>query len=382
MTIGVVMIASASASLDKSAFRLQFWRSSFGRQAVFVVIGFLTIVAVARLGRVVLAWNERTWRRLAMTLFALTIASLVAVLIPGISREVHGARRWIQFSQDEYGLRFQPSELAKLTTVIVLAVLFSRPAGKVRSFWRGMLPGVFVVGLTAGLVGLEDFGTAVLLAAVGGAVLLVGGCRIYQLVLMSIPAVAALWYLLASQPYRLARLASFQNIWSDAQGAGYHPVQSLVTIASGGWLGRGLGAGIQKYGYLPESRTDFIFSVICEEAGALGGILVILMFITLVWLGGRATLHATDPFRRLLAFGATLTLGLQAAMNIAVVTVCVPTKGMALPLVSAGGSGIVFLGTAIGLLAAVAADGDYKSLSRPAPAETLVSAPSETVPVS
>ena len=367
MTIGVVMVASASVNLDRSIFELGFWRSSFGRQIVFVVAGFLTIIATAKIGRRMLAWSDRTRRVLSLLLLLVSVLALVAVLIPGIGKEVNGARRWIELGPAAYGLRFQPSELAKLALVIGLAALLSRPAQRVRSFRGGVLPCAIAVALTAGLVGSEDFGTAVLLAVVGGLMLLVGGCRLYHLILLAAPALAGMWYLIASHPYRIARLAAFRNIWEDPRGAGYHPVQSLVTIASGGWFGRGLGAGIQKYGYLPESRTDFIFSVICEEMGIVGAVAVIFLFVVLLWLGARAVVHAPDAFGYLAAFGVTLTIGLQAAMNIAVVTVCVPTKGIALPLVSAGGSGIVFLGVGIGLLAAVAGAGTYTVSDRADP---------------
>ncbi len=357
MTVGVIMIASASAAVNRSLFATGFWRSAFSRQAVFVIAGFLTILLSTHLGRYALLWSRRTWHVLALILLGITVAALVAVLFPGIGTEVNGARRWITLGPASLGLRFQPSELAKLSLVIGLAVLLSRPESSIRSFWRGLLPCSLVVAVVAGLVGLEDFGTAALLAAVGGLMMLVGGCRVYHLVLVSIPGLAAMVQLVVSQPYRLERVLAFRNIWEDPYGSGYHPIQSLITIASGGWTGRGLGGGVQKYGYLPEARTDFIFSVIGEEAGVLGATAIILLFAALLYLGFRSLWHAPNAFQRMIALGVTLVVSLQAAMNIAVVTVCVPTKGIALPLVSAGGSGVVFLGAAIGLLAAVAASG-------------------------
>ena len=163
------------------------------------------------------------------------------------------------------------------------------------------------------------------------------------------------------KPYRLRRLTSFLNPDADPQGAGYHQLQSLVTIASGRWWGRGLGAGIQKYGYLPEGRTDFIFAVICEELGVVGGIFVLTLFGILVWQGKRAMQSATTEFGRLLALGVTLMIGFQSAMNIAVVTVSVPTKGIGLPLVSAGGTGVVLFATLIGILANIARRRDVEA---------------------
>ncbi len=357
MTIGVIMIASASATVDRSLFATGFWRSAFSRQMVFVIAGFLTILLSAHLGRRALLWSRRTWAVVTLVLLIVTGAALVAVLLPGIGTEVNGARRWIVVGPPSLGLRFQPSELAKLSLVIGLALLLSRTEDSIRSFWRGLLPCAAVVGGIAGLVGLEDFGTAALLAAVGGLMMLVGGCRLYHLVLVSIPGLVAMVLSIWSEPYRLTRILAFRDIWKDPYGSGYHPIQSLITIASGGWTGRGLGGGVQKYGYLPEARTDFIFSVIAEEAGVLGAMVVILLFAALLYLGYRTLWHAPSAFARMIALGVTLVVSLQAAMNIAVVTVCVPTKGIALPLVSAGGSGVIFLGAAIGLLAAVAASG-------------------------
>jgi cell division protein FtsW len=380
MTVGVVMVGSASSSLDGSMFRTHFWQSSFGRQVVFVILGFATIVTMSWAGRRMLAWPQRTWQWLALIGIAGTAGLLVAVLIPGIGRQVNGAWRWIQIGPPEYGIRFQPSEVAKLTLVIALAAWLARPAEKVRTLLGGLVPGAVIIGLLAGLVGLEDFGTAVLLAGVGVVMLWAGGCRVWHLLLLAAPAVWAGNYLIQSKPYRLDRWLSFLDIWADPQGAGYHPIQSLVTIASGGWFGRGLGNGIQKHGYLPESRTDFIFSVLCEETGVVGGVAVILLFIVLLWLGARVVRAAPNPFIRMLALGITVSVGLQAIMNIAVVTVCAPTKGIALPLVSAGGSGIVFLGIGIGFLAA-AADGrgrpeagppTVSSMERDAPAYPVV----------
>jgi len=158
---------------------------------------------------------------------------------------------------------------------------------------------------------------------------------------------------LVSRPHRLDRLLTFVDIWRDPEGKGYQAVQSLCTIASGGWWGRGLGCGVVK-GYLPEARNDFIFAVICEELGMVGAVAVIGLLIALIWQGRGVIHRCIDPMGRLLAFGILATLGLQATMNLAVVTVSVPTKGISLPLVSAGGSGAVLLGGLVGMLANIA----------------------------
>jgi len=364
MAIGLVAIASASASLDGPVLRPALWRTTFGRQVVFSIAGLLALLSVSRMGYGSLGWRRGRWLQPAVLVLLVTVACLVAVLVPGIGVERHGAQRWLHFGPAQYGLGLQPSELAKVGLVVFLAAYLARREEGCRDFWGSVLPAALIVGLVAGLVGVEDFGTAALLAAVGGTILLAAGARWVHLLLLGLPAMAAFAWLLVSKPYRLERLAAFTDIWSDPQGAGYHPIQSLVTIASGGWVGRGLGMGVQKYGYLPESRTDFIFAVWCEETGVFGALLVILLFAALLYLGVRAAMAAPDGFGRLLALGVTLTITFQTAMNIAVVTVSVPTKGIALPLVSAGGSGVVFLSGGVGLLAAVALRGRYADAAR------------------
>ncbi len=184
--------------------------------------------------------------------------------------------------------------------------------------------------------------------------LLAGGCRYRHLVLMVGVAASGLVALLMAEPYRRARLTAFLDIWSDAQGAGYQPLQSLTTIASGGWSGVGLGSGLQKYGYLPESHTDFIFAVLCEELGLLGAGLVLALFCAFIWVGLHISLRAATRFEQLLGFGLTFLVGLQAVMNIAVVTVVTPTTGVPLPFLSAGGSGLFAICGAVGVLSAIA----------------------------
>jgi cell division protein FtsW len=306
---------------------------------------------------------------------------LALVYVPGLGVEVNGARRWVQFGPASWGLRFQPSELLKVALPIFLAYWLARgvadrsSGGKdgaiveegisIRLFCRGFLPVVAVVGLCVALVGLEDFGTAVLLAAVTGAILLVSGARWLHLLVPTVPAILAFVYLLFTKPHRLDRIYTFLDIWKDPEGSGYQAIQSLCTIASGGWWGRGLGQGFGK-GYLPEARNDFIFAVICEELGMVGAAAVIVLLMVLMWKSMGIVNRCLDPAGKLLAFGIAMMIGLQAAMNIAVVTVSVPTKGISLPLVSAGGSGAIFLGALVGILACIAR-------SKP-PAESMVEA--------
>lgn len=370
MGLGVVMVFSASASLTAPPPTQNLLANPSFRQAMFTFAALVTMLMIGlcpyeswRLrstsapsqGEAPTAnGNSLSWFQPSIILALITIALLAAVLVPGIGEERNGARRWLNLGPSALGLGFQPSELAKLSLVVLLAAIAGHMGDRIRKFWTGLLPLVLLLGIVCGLVGIEDFGTAALLALVGACMLLGAGAKIWHMVLFCLPGLAGLAYLVISKPYRVTRVLSFLDPYADPQGAGYHQVQSLITIASGDWWGRGLGAGIQKYGYLPESRSDFIFAVICEELGIIGGVAVLGLFAILLWNGRKAMLRANTDFGRLIALGATLTIGFQAAMNVAVVTVSVPTKGIGLPFVSAGGSGVILFSMLVGLLVNVA----------------------------
>jgi cell division protein FtsW len=359
MAIGLVMVGSATSSLDSTLFASRFWTTAFGRQACFAIVGLGICVAVAWVSRGVLA-SEYASRGIARWFYGLAIVLLLLVLVPGLSDASHGSQRWLRFSLGGVAVGLQPSEVAKLALIGFLAYRLGDAKSDPSSFFRGFIPAAGAILLCCGLVGKENFGTAALLIGVAFVMLLAGGCRFHHLCLMVAAAAVGLVYLIRVEPYRLARLTAYQDIWSDPQGAGYQPLQSLTTIASGGWWGVGLGSGLQKYGYLPESHTDFIFAVLCEELGLLGAGLVLALFCAFIWVGMRISLRAATRFEQLLGFGLTFLVGLQAAMNIAVVTVIAPTTGVPLPFVSAGGSGLFATCGAVGVLSAIAARGSGK----------------------
>ncbi|MFQ5413667.1 MAG: FtsW/RodA/SpoVE family cell cycle protein [Phycisphaerae bacterium] len=372
---GIVMVASTSTSLDVGLPLWPVWKAPAGRQCIFAVMGMLAMAATYRVAPAVLA-RPRVARGVAIVLFGVAVTGLLAVWVTSLGAARHGSRRWLGGGPAWMGLAFQPSEFTKLAMVACLAALLGGaergvsdrtryPFGADRSPRRRLLAAAIVIAASVGLVGIADFGTAALLGVVGGLVLLVAGCPWRYLLATLGAGVAGLAGLFYLEPYRMKRITSFLHLWDHARDIAYHPVQSLVTIASGGWTGVGLGAGVQQHGYLPESRTDFIFSVICEETGVLGGCLIIALYAAFVWISLRTVLGARSGFERLLAFGVAVTFALQAVMNIAVVTVSAPTTGISLPLVSAGGSGIVCFCAAIGLLGAVARRGGEAG---PAPA--------------
>lgn len=361
MTLGFVMVYSASVTIAGAELDLRRWWNTPLRQSIFALAGFGAMLFAAHCDYRWLAWTRRGtgWR--AGTLYVLAALALVAMLL--IGTETLGAQRSIAVLRQPFTLSFQPAEAAKVALVIWLAALLTRlqapqsdrPGAppRLHNFRHGFLPAILSAGLLIGLTGIEDFGTAALMGAVTLALLFLAGARWRHILATGLLGVAGGGILLAMEPYRLQRLFTFFSTAPDPQGDGYQVDQSMLAIGSGGWFGRGLGAGVQKYGYLPQQNNDFILATVCEELGIIGGLAVITLFVLLLWRGWRLARRAPDGFGRLLASGLTLLLCLQAAFNVGVVTNSVPTKGISLPFVSAGGSGVLFLGLAAGLLAAV-----------------------------
>jgi cell division protein FtsW len=371
MTLGVAMVYSASVTVAGAELDLHQWWKTPLRQSVFAILGFLVMLIAAHCDYRWLAWQRpRTFWRVGF-LFVLAAVLLVAVLF--IGTEVLGAQRAIVVLRSPLRLSFQPSELAKVVLVIWLAALlarmqqphldsrsrrFGRPPGArelpmVRTLLRGFVPLMLTAGLLIALTGLEDFGTAALMGVITMALLVTAGARWLHMFGAGGLGLLGGAALILHKTYRLERIKTFLFKTPDPLGDGYQADQSLLAIGSGGWFGRGLGASIQKYGYLPQKDNDFILATICEELGVVGGIVVVLLFLLLLWRGWRLARNADDYFGRFLATGITLMFCLQAAFNIGVVTNSVPTKGISLPFVSAGGSGVVFLGLAAGILASV-----------------------------
>lgn len=276
------------------------------------------------------------------------LAIVAAVYIPGLGKVVNGAHRWIEIA----GNRAQPSEIAKWTVPALLAWWCARRAALMPSFLRGTAPAMLAVGLVAGLIILEDLGTGALIVAVAGITMLAGGTRVIHFA-MFLPLVAlGLVAAIVTSPYRVQRLLTFMDPFADPQGTGYHMLQSLTTIAGGGPFGRGLGHGLQKFGYLPEDTTDFLFAVICEELGIAGAAIVCALYALLIFTILGIALRQTRPALRLFTTAVLATIGLQAIINLFVVTGLGPTKGIALPLLSAGGTGWILTSFCLGLVAA------------------------------
>ncbi len=360
MVLGTVMVYSATATVDQRAFDLQDILGGRIRQAVFAVLGFLVMVFAAQIDCRIWRWEKPGDGWWAGSLYVAAVVLLVALFLPGIGEERMGATRSLRLPG---GLSFQPGEFAKVALVIWTAAVLCQPWRDMRRVVRGYGYVLVTGGLLVGLVGVEDFGTGALLGVVLVGMLFVSGAVWWHLLLTGFAGAAVGGFLIWLKPYRFQRLMTWFSDQPDVEGAGYQILQSQMAIASGGWWGRGLGAGVRKYGYLPQDNNDFIFAIVCEEIGVIGGLAVVTMFLLLLMRGWWIATRSGSPFCRLIAVGVTMTICLQAAFNVAVVTNLVPTKGISLPFVSAGGSGVLFLGLAAGMLASTAR-------TVPLPAET------------
>jgi cell division protein FtsW len=280
---------------------------------------------------------------------------LALAYAPGIGKEVNGSHRWLRIPVPGLGdqLSAQPSEIVKWGMVGLIAWYATSRASVLGGFWRGLVPALAVIGIVSAFVAVEDLGTAVLIAASACVVLLAGGAKFWQFAMFVPVGVGAIAVAIIESPYRMNRIMSFIDPYADARGVGYHMLESMKAIANGGGPGRGLGFGLQKMGFLPEDKTDFLFAVICEELGIAGAAVVASLFLLLIWSG--FAIIAREPVRllRLFALGVITTVGLQALINLVVVTGLGPTKGIALPLVSSGGTGWILTGFSLGLVMAI-----------------------------
>jgi cell division protein FtsW len=324
----IVMVYSASAVIAREK-----WQDPYRflfKQAAWVLIGLSLVPIVMRI-------DYRSYRQpiVIWTGLVVAVVALVAVLF---GAEVNGARRWLNVGP----LGVQPSELAKLAIILFTAALLERRMDRIDDVSYALLPIGFTTGAIVALILLEpDFGTAVSVLVIASAMIFAAGISYKYVLGIALAAVPALWVVAMAQPYRVQRIASFLDPWSDPQGAGYQVIQSMIAVGTGGFLGTGLMGGMQKLFYLPEAHNDFIYAVIAEEFGLLGATTVLLCFAVIAWRGLRTAMRAPDRFGALLAVGLTTMIAFQAFLNISVVTGLAPTKGIPLPFVSAGGSSLL-----------------------------------------
>jgi cell division protein FtsW len=345
--IGIVMIYSSSSIYAWERYGDSFY--FLKRHLSFLAIGLL----LAFLAMVI---DYRWLKKYSHWLVWIALFLLVLVLIPGMGREVSGARRWFRFKF----ISFQPSEFANLALIIYIADFISRKEDKIKMLVAGFIPAMCMLGVVALLILLQpDLGTIIALGSVVLIMLYVGGARgrhILTLLLCSLPA---LYFLVFSVPYRRARILAFLNPWLDPKGIGFQIIQSQIAIGSGGLFGRGLGHSQQKLFYLPAAHTDFIFSIIGEELGLLGTLGVIALFMIFIQQGLKIIKNAQNRFGYFLALGLVLMISLKAIINIGVSCGVFPTKGLPLPFISYGGSALIFDMISLGILINIARCGEY-----------------------
>jgi cell division protein FtsW len=334
---GVIMVYSASAIIATGEHHSQYFYVL--RQGVWTLIGLGAMFAGMRFD-----YGRLRSPVIANGLLAVALVLLVAVFA---FPPINGARRWIRFA----GFSMQPSEISKLALAIFLARFLERRAGEEGSFWRTFVPCVAATGSLALLVVAEpDLGTAMMLAVVCAVVLYTSGARVKHMALAAAPALVGVAGLLVFVPFRMRRMTAFLDPWADPQGTSYQVVQSLLAVGSGGVNGLGFTQGRQKMFFLPFAHSDFIFAVVGEELGLLGGLAVIALFGLLLWRGMRAATHAPDRFGMLLGVGIVTGIVAQALFNMSVVLALLPTKGIPLPFISYGGSSLVPTLFAVGVL--------------------------------
>ena len=338
LAIGVVMVYSASAVSAYVNFNDSYY--FLKRQLVWATLGLMAMILTMNM-------DYHVWQKLSKPIMIATIILLILVLVPGLGRVVNGARRWIGFGS----LYLQPSEIAKLSMVLFCAGSLAARQEKITSFIKGVVPQLLILLLVFGLILKEpDLGTAL---AIGGTVfvlLFIAGAKVSHLSSLGIVGVVGIVVAILVEPYRLKRLLAFSDPWSDPLDTGYHIIQSLYAIGSGGMFGVGLGRSREKFLYLPEPHTDFIFAILGEELGFIGTITVIVLFFLFAWRGFKIAISAPDIYGSLVAAGLTTMIVMQALMNISVVTASMPVTGIPLPFLSFGGSALIFTLAGVGII--------------------------------
>lgn len=346
LLLGLVMILSASSVQSFAEYGSSFL--FFNRQLLWSAIGIVGFIAFARM-------DYHRLSRAGYAMFAIVAFLLVAVLIPGVGQEVGGSSRWIGAGP----FSFQPSELAKLALILFAADVFSRKSEKsLQTLSHTLLPMLPALGVFALLIMMQpDLGTTLLLGFIGFGMLFIAGAPMLYLVPMAFSGAGLALIGAMAEPYRRARLLAFTNPWKDPLNTGYQTIQSLIAMGSGSWLGVGLGASRQKWSYVPNAHTDFIFAILGEEMGLIGTLAVLGLFAFVAYLGIRAARRAPDRFGMLLASGITIWIATQALVNMGAVTGTLPITGVPLPLVSFGGTSLVLSLIGMGILTSVARQG-------------------------
>ena len=338
VSLGLVMVYSASAITAQEKLGDSFYYLK--RQALAAGLGLFAMTLALRIG-------YRRFARLVYPLLVCALAPMVAVLFPGVGTTVGGARRWIRL----LGFSIQPAEIAKLAWVLYLAYSLAKKREKVALFSIGFLPHLLMAAVLVALCMAEpDFGSSVAILFLLFILLFAAGTKLSYLVGSVLLALPVAYRAIASSSYRKKRILAFLDPWAHRHDVGYQVAESLMSIGSGGLLGLGLGESRQKLFFLPEAHTDFVFSIIGEELGLVGVAAVVTLYGVIIWRGVRASLSASESFGTYLGFGVTCLIGFQAIVNIFVAMGLLPTKGLTLPFISYGGTSLIVMMGAAGIL--------------------------------
>ena len=336
--IGIVMVYSASSAISVKKYGNDIYY--LVKQSVIAVLGLIAMLIFRKI-------PYEYYRKYAYLFFVVAIGLLLAVKFTGLGIKVNGAKRWMMIA----GFRFQPSEFARMAMVIFMSYSLTKKHDHIRSFFIGFVPHVFFLGIFAGLIALQpDFGSVVILAAITWVMMFVAGVRVTYLV-ASVGALLPFAYVyMMSAAYRTERWLAFLHPWEHASDQAYQIVHSLMAFGTGGVWGTGIGKGLQKLFYLPEPHTDFIFSVIGEELGLVGVLVVLFLYVLILWSGLSIAKNTYDLFGSYLAMGITAAIGLQVCINLGVALGLIPTKGLPLPFLSYGGTSLLVSMISIGIL--------------------------------
>lgn len=367
LSIGVVMVHSAGLVVDGDD-PVTFRSIVLSRSSVYMVLAVVAMAGAATLpiGELARPTRLSRWTPALIPILALALA---LVYVEPIGHNVNGASRWLRVPGTSF--TFQPSELAKWGLVLVTAWYARKFASRLPRFFAGLAPILIIVGGMTAFIALEDLGTAFLIASVCAIMLIAAGARVWHFAALSPVGLSALAAFVLTSEYRTQRLLSFVNPYADPDGTGYHIIQSMVAIANGDLTGRGLGFGLQKFGYLPEDQTDFLFSIIAEELGVAGAALIMAIYVILLLASVNIARRQTDAMLRFAALGVSLMVSFQACINLLVVTGLMPTKGIALPLLSSGGTGWVLTAASLGLLIAMDRHASHETSEAREPIRTI-----------
>lgn len=310
------------------------------KQAVYMGIGLFLMIFAA-------VFNHSVYRKMVKTIVFFTIILLILTLIPGLTREAMGARRWINI----FGVSIQPSEIAKLTIVIYLSSVLSNKGEYIQDFYKGIFPPICVLGIFLMLIlAGNDFSTTFLIIILAFVIFFLAGIRILTLSMLFLVGMAASFIMILFAPYRMKRLFAFIDPWADPLGSGWQYIQAMKCFSLGGYFGVGLGESTQKNMALPEAHNDYIFAIIAEEGGALTAIFLVLIFLGVAVVGLNIAKKIDNKYSFLLACGIVVTIFIQGVINMAVVVGFLPATGITLPFISSGGTSIVVFMYMVGIL--------------------------------